>query len=140
MWILITGLLALALFAMIAGVIHNRRVNQQIAQGELSAFPEIITADATCCGQHELCEKDSLLAGVSKQIDYYDDEELDRFIGWRPEHYTPTEVHLFYEVFYTMQEVDVAGWVRSLQLRDIPLPNELKDEVFLILTERRKHP
>ena len=30
---------------------------------------------------HETCEKDSLLAAVSKDIEYYDDEELDRFRG-----------------------------------------------------------
>ena len=36
-----------------------------------------------------------------------------------------------------MQEVDVAGWSRSLQLRGIELPDELKDELFLIVGERR---
>ena len=38
---------------------------------------------------------------------------------------------------YTMQDIDVAGWVRSLQLRGIELPDDLKDEVFLIIGERR---
>ena len=33
------------------------------------------------CGQHEICEKESLLAAVSKKVEYYDDEELDRFRG-----------------------------------------------------------
>ena len=37
--------------------------------------------DPECCGMHETCEKDSLLAAVSKEIEYYDDEELDRFRG-----------------------------------------------------------
>ena len=36
-----------------------------------------------------------------------------------------------------MREEDVAGWVRSLQLRGIALPDTLKDEVFLIIGERR---
>ena len=44
----------------------------------------------------------------------------------------------FREVLYTMQEVEVAGWVRSLQLRAVELPDDLKDEVFLIVGERRK--
>ena len=26
-----------------------------------------------CCGQHETCEKDSLLAAVSKDVEYYED-------------------------------------------------------------------
>ena len=43
----------------------------------------------------------------------------------------------FKDVLYTMQDIDVAGWVRSLQLRGIELPDDLKDEVFLIIGERR---
>ena len=34
-----------------------------------------------CCGMHEVCEKESLLAAVSKEVEYYEDEELDRFRG-----------------------------------------------------------
>ena len=94
---------------------------------------------AECCGQHEICERDSLLAAVSKQIEYYDDEELDTFIGRAPEDYTPEEADKFRDVFYTMQDTDVAGWVRSLQLRGISLPDEIKDEVFLVVGERRIH-
>ena len=40
-------------------------------------------------------------------------------------------------MLYTMRSDEVAGWVRSLQLRMIALPNEVKDEVFLIVGERR---
>ena len=90
-----------------------------------------------CCGQHEICEKDSLLAAVSKQIEYYNDEELDSYQGRASDDYTEEEVDEFREVLYTMKEVEVAGWVRSLQLRAIELPDDLKDEVFLIVGERR---
>ena len=41
-------------------------------------------------------------------------------------------------ILYTMREDEVAGWVRSLQLRQVELPDELKDEVFLIIGERRQ--
>jgi hypothetical protein len=40
---------------------------------------------------------------------------------------------------YTMKEEEVAGWCRSLQLRGIEIPDELKDELFLIVGERRFH-
>ena len=43
----------------------------------------------------------------------------------------------FRDILYSMQETDVAGWSRSLQLRGIGLPDELKDELFLIVGERR---
>jgi hypothetical protein len=36
-----------------------------------------------------------------------------------------------------MREEEVAGWVRSLQLRAVELPDELKDEVYMIVGERR---
>ena len=38
-----------------------------------------------CCGMHITCEKDSLLASVSPEIVYYDDEELDRHRRMGPE-------------------------------------------------------
>jgi hypothetical protein len=101
---------------------------------------EVQEVDAECCGQHEICERDSLLAAVSKQIEYYDDEELDKYIGTAPDAYTPEQEDEFRDVFYTMQDTDVAGWVRSLQLRGIALPDNIKDEVFLIIGERRLTP
>ena len=135
MWILIISLIALAIVAAIAGIVRNRRLQKKIDNGELDAMPEVQEADMECCGQHEVCEKDSLLAAVSKKIEYYDDEELDKYIGTAPDRYTPEQEEEFRDVFYTMQSEDVAGWVRSLQLRGIALPDNIKDEVFLIVGE-----
>lgn len=140
MWILILSLLLLAVVALTAGYIRNRRLQKKIDNGELEAFPEVTIADAECCGQHETCEKESLLAAVSRKIEYYDDEELDRFIGLSPEAYTEEDAEHFRDIFYTMHDDEVAGWVRSLQLRGIALPDQVKDEVFLIVGERRIHP
>lgn len=140
MWILIIGLLALTLFAAAAGAIRNRKLQKKIDRGELDAMPEVREADTECCGQHEVCERDSLLAAVSKKIEYYDDEELDKYIGISPDEYTSGQEEEFRDVFYTMQDTDVAGWMRSLQLRGIALPDNLKDEVFLIIGERRITP
>lgn len=86
--------------------------------------------DFECCGQHEVCEKESLRA-IREDIEYYEDEELDRFRGRTT--YTEEEVEEFREVLYTMRTDEVAGWMRSLQLRQVNLPNELKDEVILLI-------
>ncbi len=137
MWILIISLIALAVVAAVAGTIRNRRLHKKVESGELEAMPEVKEVDQECCGQHEVCEKESLLAAVSKKIEYYDDEELDRYIGVSPDAYTPEQEDEFRDVFYTMQSEDVAGWVRSLQLRGIALPEGIKDEVLLIVRERR---
>lgn len=138
-WILLcSGLALLAIVAMAAGMVRNRSIRKKIERGELEAFPDIKQIeDMECCGQHQTCEKESLLAAVSKQIEYYDDEELDAYRGTPGDGYTPEQVEQFRDVLYTMEEVEVAGWVRSLQLRAVELPDELKDEVFLIVGERR---
>lgn len=93
--------------------------------------------DAECCGMHETCEKDSLLTGVSRKIEYYDDYELDAYKGVPCEEYDQTAVSTFEEVFYTLQSDEVAGWVRSLCLRGIELPQSIRDEVLLVVSERR---
>lgn len=139
--IIVVSLLLLTLVAMALGALQNRSIRNRIDEGELEAFPDIQQIeDMECCGQHEMCEKESLLAAVSKQIEYYDDEELDAYRGIQADAYTPEQIEQFREVLYTMKETDVAGWVRSLMLRSVELPVELKDEVFLIVGERRMNP
>ena len=132
-------LLLSALFGLVAGYFYNRNIQKKIDRGELEEAPPVVTVDSECCGQHQICEKESLLAAVSKQIEYYDDEELDRFKGRPSDGYSEEEIEEFRDILYSMQEVDVAGWSRSLQLRGIELPDELKDELFLIVGERRFH-
>ena len=66
--------------------------------------------------------------------------ELDAMPEVQEVDYTPEQEDEFRDVFYTMQDTDVAGWVRSLQLRGIALPDNIKDEVFLIIGERRLTP
>ena len=68
MWILIISLILLGIIALIAGYIRNKRLQQKIERGELDRMPEVKEVDAECCGQHEVCERDSLLAAVSKKI------------------------------------------------------------------------
>ena len=139
MWILIVILIGVALFGLVAGYFYNRNIQKKIDRGELEEAPPVVTVGSECCGQHQICEKESLLAAVSKQIEYYDDEELDRFKGRPSDGYSEEEIEEFRDILYSMQEVDVAGWSRSLQLRGIELPDELKDELFLIVGERRFH-
>ena len=136
---MIVILAGVILFGLIAGYFYNRNIQKKIDRGELKEAPPVVTVDSECCGQHQICEKESLLAAVSKQIEYYDDEELDRFKGRPSDGYSEEEIEEFRDILYSMQEVDVAGWSRSLQLRGIELPDELKDELFLIVGERRFH-
>lgn len=89
-----------------------------------------------CCGMHIVCEKDTL-SPFSDEIIYYDDEELDRFIGREPSSYTPEEEEEFRDVLMTLLPKDVPGWARSITLRRIELPYELRDELLILVNEQR---
>ncbi len=135
---LFVSLLLLALFAALIGMIRILHYRRKIEKGEIDSMPTIRQPhEDGCCGQHETCEKESLLAAVSKGIEYYDDEELDRFKGTAENAYTDAEVEEFRDVLYTMQAEEVAGWVRSLQLRGIAIPEALRDEIILLVDEVR---
>lgn len=90
-----------------------------------------------CCGQHEVCEKTNLI-NTNLKYEYYDDEELDALSGKDPEDYTDAELAQLREVFETLKEYDVAGWLRSLQLRNIILPEDIKEEALLIVSDLRE--
>ncbi len=93
---------------------------------------------ATCNGENTKCEQECILEAATKDIEYYDDEELDVFKGRASNSYNYEEVEIFSEVLYTMKPEEVAGWNRSLILRGIHLPDPLKDEVIGFLSEERK--
>ncbi len=139
MWYIVISLVVLGIVAAIAGYFRNKKLQGMLERGEITEIPEAREIPAECCGQHETCERDSLLAAVSKKVEYYNDEELDRFQGVEADAYDEAAIAEFGEVLYTLRETEVAGWIRSLQLRGINLPDALKDEAFLIIGERRTH-
>lgn len=137
---IVIALVTLGLVAAMANWIQNKKQQKAKEAGEeIEEQPDVNPADMECCGQHEVCEKDSLLAAISKDVEYYNDEELDRFRGRKGDEYSEEECDEFRDILYTMRDDEVAGWVRSLQLRYVNLPDEVKDEVFLIIGERRTH-
>lgn len=136
-YILLALIALAAIIAGVAGLWRNHSLKKQLERGEIEEMPSVQQPREECCGQHEVCEKDSLLAAVSKDIEYYNDEELDRFKGRDSDEYTDEEADEFREVMLTMKNEEVAGWVRSLQLRGVNLPDGVKDEMFLIVGERR---
>ena len=92
----------------------------------------------TCNGENTKCEQECMMEAATREIEYYDDEELDAFRGRSSDEYADEEVEQFAEVLYTMKPEEVAGWNRSLILRDIKLPDQLKDEVIGFLSEERR--
>lgn len=98
--------------------------------------PEEVPDGEVCCGMHITCEKDTLSV-VTDEVVYYDDEELDRFIGRSPESYTPKEADEFNEVLMTLRPEDVPGWARSITLRGLELPPDVRDALLMIVNEQR---
>ena len=109
-----------------------------IAYSEASnSREEASDPDDGCCGEHLVCERETLLQTNAK-VEYYDDEELDALSGIPAEDYTEEQYQMIREVFNTLQAKDVPGWVRSIQLRNIQLPLDIREEALLIVIERRK--
>lgn len=81
--------------------------------------PSIDLSQSGCCGAHEICEKDSLIAAFCEKPEYFDDEELDKYSNRDSSEFKESEVEEFREVFYTILDEEKPRWVRSLQMRSI---------------------
>ena len=114
------------------------RRNPKEAEKKSGMRPEAGQPVQECCGMHITCEKDSLLQGVSTEIVYYDDEELDEYAGISPDGYTEEQIEQFRDVLLTLLPQDIAGWARSLQLRGIMMPGIVKEELLLLVREERE--
>ena len=148
MWSSILPLILFVALGIVVLVIFEVRARKQQSNSEQSERP--ITDSTTsnsretasdpddgCCGEHLVCERETLLQTNAK-VEYYDDEELDTLSGIPAEEYTQEQYQMIREVFDTLKAKDVPGWVRSIQLRNIQLPLDIREEALLIVVERRK--
>lgn len=87
-----------------------------------------------CCGRHLVCEK-SLSPLPGDKIEYFDDEELDRFAGRQGDSYDEMETEEIREIMMSVRPEELASWARSLQLRNIELPYSLRDMFFMLLKD-----
>ncbi len=87
----------------------------------------------TCNVATDKCLQECLLEASAKEIVYFDDEELDAFKGRKSDSYTDEEVEQFADVLYTMRQEEVKDWAVSLSLRGINIPDQLKDEVIMLM-------
>ena len=122
------ALLALGAIAFIFG--RNRR-----ADG--TEEPVVIGKGdcATCTPETPKCEQICAMEAAVKPVEYFDDEELDLFKNRAADSYSDDEIEQFAYVLHTMQPDEVAAWSRSLTLRGIELPHELRDEVILLIDQ-----
>jgi hypothetical protein len=74
-----------------------------------------------------------MMEAATREIEYFDDEELDRFKGRQGNQYTDDEAEEFRNVMLTMQQNEVSAWSRSLTLRGIEVPYQVKDELLMLM-------
>ncbi|MBO4851454.1 MAG: hypothetical protein J5529_11230 [Prevotella sp.] len=91
----------------------------------------------SCDGSDSSCEQECMLKAAVKEVEYFDDEELDVFQGRAGDSYTDEETESFREVLYTMRPQEVPAWSRSLILRGITIPDQLRDELLMLVEEGR---
>ncbi|MDR1518348.1 MAG: phospholipase [Dysgonamonadaceae bacterium] len=95
---------------------------------------EIAPADGECCGLHEVCEKRaSKTACGNVEADYFDDEELDRHRGKASSGYSEKEADEFREIFHSVLDGEKFLWIKSLNMRHIAIPNQLKKEISKVI-------
>lgn len=104
--------------------------------GQEEAIVEAKGDCSTCNDDNPQCEQVCMMEAATKEIEYFDDEELDRFKGRPSDSYSDEEVEQFSDVLYTMRPTEVKAWNRSLHLRGIAVPDPLKDELFMMMEER----
>lgn len=111
----------------------HKKLTGQPAAAEATT-PSSVEDTDECCGLHAACEKTALNA-VTQTIVYYDDDELDVYRGRPGDAYSENEIEQFRDVMLTLQSHDVAGWLLSLNQREINLPTPLHPELQLLLSD-----
>lgn len=123
----IGALIVLALFAAITTLFTKKK------EGEPDVVMPTSGDCSSCDGTDEKCEQVCMMEAATREIEYYDDEELDRFRGRQSNQYTDDEAEEFANILYTMQPQEAKGWNRSLILREINVPNQIKDELITMI-------
>lgn len=122
---LFLSLIALGVFSALYAIVTNRNREES----------PVVQADscATCNGENDKCEQECMMEAATKPIEYFDDEELDAFKDRSSDSYTDEEVEQFSYVLNTMPQEEIRDWCRSLHLRGIEIPDQLKDEVYMMM-------
>lgn len=123
MWILIVALVVIGTIAAGASLFWDKDAKIEVGHDCM-----------TCSSASAACEQNCMMEASVKEIEYFDDEELDRFIGRQSNEYSEEEADEFRSIMETMKPDDVKAWNRSLILRQINMPDQIKDEYIMIVS------
>ena len=108
----------------------------QRRKGVTEDEPTVNARPDGCCGAHAVCEHTA--EELSQKPDYFDDEELDRFKRKYGHEYTDEEAEEFKDIFYTIYDEEKSLWLRSLRMRHISLPDQVKQEILQVMKSIQK--
>ena len=121
MWILIVALVVLGTIALGASLLWDKDAKIEVG------------ADCTSCsGNNDKCEQNCMMEAAVKEIEYFDDEDLDQYKGRESDAYTDDEAEEFRNVMETMRPEEVKAWNRSLILRGVNMPDQIKDDYIML--------
>lgn len=118
-------------------IVYLAKSRKHIDESEFASSRKKPNPNLECCGEHEVCEAETLLT-LSEEIIYYSDEELDAYRGRTADDYSDEEQEEFREVLLTLQMHEVTGWLKSLGLRRIELPLAIRNEALMIVDDFRQ--
>ena len=122
---LLLSLAALGIISALIGLLsHNKERSDHVVLYDNDC--------STCNGENIKCEQECMMEAATKEIEYFDDEELDSFKGRLSDSYSDEEAEQFRDILYSMRQEEVKDWMRSLVLRGIDLPDQVKDEVMML--------
>lgn len=130
MEIIIAVILGLIL---VAGLIVLLKANKK-NRANITPQDSIKEVDLSCCGAHDDCEFDNALVNPDL-IEYFDDEDLDKYRNIESNAFTDDMIDEFREVLYTLKTDEIKHWLLSLSRRKINLPTILNEEARMLMCE-----
>lgn len=128
--LILIGIILLFAFSLFVWNIIQRKRGVPEADSDKYVRPE------GCCGAHEVCDHSE--EELKAPPEYFDDEELDRFKDKRSHEYSDDEAEEFREIFYSMFDEEKTLWLRSLRLRHVALPSQVKQEMLTVMKSINK--
>ena len=119
---------------------HNDETGKDAATGQDTLDGEVTSTGCAdeACGLRDICPSEQILAGECRQDPvYYDDEELDGFMGRGENDYMPDEEEQWRDVLYTLQPADLLGWGQSIKHRGLVMPAAIRTEFLQLAGEHR---
>ena len=130
--------IGIVVFFIIALSLWNRLQRKRGNEECRSAAPPAVKGGG-CCGMHETCEKNTPEPlPRNDRPEYFDDEELDRYRDRQSSDYSEKEADEFREIFYSILDGEKSSWIKSLGVRRVAIPDQLKREMSEVITNLQK--